>query len=343
MPNFLSAFNNLLTQSTSIILTTHISPDEDAIASILSLYHFIKQNYPDNSAKMIITGQSIDRYQSFPHFNQINFTSDLSKHLTGCDLLICLDGGQYNRFTNRPQKLADFKHPTVCIDHHPNPPDRFTLKLIDPKASSATELIYQAFFKDKKLSPSIAQTLLMGILGDTGNFSYLSPNQSQVFSIAKKLLQASQLPDIQTLQSRYQTLPMPIFKLVQKLIKNTQFHHLKNWPQFQTSLLPQQTLNQYSDNQISQAGKFYLANFTRHIENYPWGFVLTPRSDNQVHISLRSLPSGVNVRRIVATLNVGGGHDLAAGGSFPIDSNHNHPIKTRLQDILTWLKNNSAS
>ncbi len=332
----------LVEKSQDIIITSHLSPDEDAIASVLSLYHYLSNKYPGKNITPLLASTSLDQYQSFTNYSDIQFVSDIKDHLSDKDLLIMLDGSQYSRFTNSPKVIKNFQGKTVCIDHHPNKPDDFDLSLVKDDATSATELIYNLFYKNEDINPQVAQVLLVGILGDTGNFAYLPPDQSHVFSIAQRLLTLADT-DIQSLQSRYRSIDPQIFKLIKKLINNTDHHQIENWPPVQTSFLTRQDIKKCLPAQVSEASHIYMSHYLRHLTGYPWGAVFTPKPDKSVKISLRSLPDGTNVRKIMERIGIGGGHNLAAGGAYQPDTNQALKAQKAKQIFLDWLKNNQPN
>lgn len=342
MNKFVKKVLSLVKKSQDILITSHLSPDDDAIASVLSLYHYLNNKYPDKNITPTLASTSLDQYKSFAGYSDIKFISDIKDHLSDKDLLIMLDGSQYSRFTNNPKALRNFSGKIICIDHHRNKPDDFDLSLVMPDATSATELIYNHFYKDQDITPQVAQILLIGILGDTGNFAYLSPDQSHVFSIAQKLLVIADT-DIQSLQSRYRSIDPQIFKLVKKLINNTDHHNIENWPPVQTSFLTRQSTKESLPSQVSEASHIYMSHYMRHLTGYPWGAVFTPKPDKSVKISLRSLPGKANVRKIMERIGIGGGHDLAAGGTYEPDSDQPLKVHKVKQTFLDWLQNNKPN
>lgn len=188
MENFRKSFFELIDKSPSIIITSHISPDDDSIASVLSMYSIIS-NYTTNvDIRIVYTGkmgeESIKRYCHFSNFEKIEFTNDLVENIKSGDTVIFLDGSQYARFTNQPEKIGD-NNILICIDHHSSPSDNFTLQFIESSIPSNAENIYRIFFSEKEPSVEIAKCLLLGILGDTGGLRYVRPNQSETFLITK--------------------------------------------------------------------------------------------------------------------------------------------------------------
>ncbi len=337
---FREDFFKLTDGAKNICITAHISPDEDSVASLLAAYRILSDRYPNKSIRMIYGTERIPRYQSFQNFEKIEFVDELTDYLDIFDLLICLDGSQYHRFTAQPEKLKNFPGKKVCIDHHSSPIDEFDLMLIAPQISSTAEIIYLTLGQDKEIDKPLAEVFLLGILGDTGNFTYLRPEQAEALVTAKKLVEAGQI-EIADLQSRYRTISPRTLILIQELLKNTQFHQVVGWPDFQTSFINREfvEVNRFTDKDITEAGAVYIAFYIRAITGYSWGFVLTPRVNGQCKVSFRSLPGSVNVRELAEQMRIGGGHDRAAGGTFKEESKALDP-KECLSRVLDWVKQN---
>lgn len=340
---FAPTFFKLTDGAKSICITTHISADEDAIASILATYRLLTDKYPEKNIQIIHIGEPNKRFQSFQNFDKIQFVQNLSDHLDKFDLLILLDGSNYHRFTPKPEKIKEFQGKTICIDHHSSPADEFDLALIAPHIPSTAEILYLAFYRDIPLDKPLAETFLLGILGDTGNFSYLRPDQGETFITAKRLVEEGNI-EIATLQSRYRTLEPKILTALGELIENTSYHKLKNWPDFQTSFLSRSFAekNNLTDMEIGEAAEIYTAYFIRRVAGYKWGFSIRPKTNGECNVSMRALPESVNVREIAERMGIGGGHDRAAGGTFREEGRPLDPEEC-LNKVLKWLSGNAQS
>jgi nanoRNase/pAp phosphatase (c-di-AMP/oligoRNAs hydrolase) len=211
-----------------------------------------------------------------------------------------------------------------------------------PASPACSQIIYQSLFSDQTVSKTQAEIFLWGILGDTGNFAYLKPYQTETLVIAKKLMEISGI-EIQEFLSRYQTISQTILSIVLEFIKNTQYISDSVWPSFQYSYLDRKFVEekQIYDNQISEASHIYGTEYVRTITGYPWGFVITPRIDGDVNISCRSLPKSVNVREFMEKMGIGGGHDRASGGTFRHTGSQPLDVAPCIEETLTWIKNNS--
>lgn len=336
-PEFKEKFLKLAKEAKDVVITSHEGVDEDAIASSLSVYDFLVNRFPDKNVQIIFMGKKIGHFETFKHYEKIKFLPDPIDGFESVDLLVVLDGSQYERFSSKPDELKKKVKKTVCIDHHNSPVDDFDLSLINPKSSSTAEIVYLTLFKDERVLPYLAEIFLLGILGDTGNFMYLKPEQTDTLVIAKKLIDIGNI-EIQEFQSRYNTISKRVFALVQRLIANTEHHQSEGWPNYQTSFISREEkeLEKYTDNEISEANHLYGSNYLRLIEGCPWGFTITPKDNGTFGISLRSLPNTVNVRDVVERIGIGGGHDLAAGGTFREEKTH----KECFDLIQGWIERN---
>ncbi len=345
---FSREFWALVGAAKKIALTVHHSPDEDAIGSLMAVSQIIKQRHSEAELTLAITGLPVERFASFPLFSTIQFVIDIADLIIGADLIIYLDGGQRHRFSHEPEKMAKLAAKTICLDHHRSPPDGFDLAIIVPEEPATCSLLYQIFIADFKLDKNLAEALLLGILGDTGNFAFLKPHQTEILLLAKNLIDVAQV-EIAEFQTRYRGTSLRVFRLIQELVRNTAFHETTNlladradWPNWQSTYLPRSIVNadNYTDNEISEASHIYLGQYIRAIKNYPWGLTITPDLNGDCGISVRSLPGSVNAREIMERGGLGGGHDRAAGGTFRAEAGQTLEPEACLKKIEEWLEKN---
>ncbi len=329
--------DKVIEKSNNIVITSHKNPDDDAISSLLSLYNYIINSFPTKKVSMVINGTNTNRHDYFNNYSQINFVAEICDHIKEVDLLIFADGCQYSRFTNNPELIAAHPAKKICIDHHPNPPDIFDITLIDINSTSTVEIIHKLLFENQKISKLLADIILLGIIGDTGTFNYVKPSQTDIFLLAKKLIDINQT-DIQTFKSNYSKISQESYQAISELIKNTTFHTSSNNPSFQVSFLSKTFVDKHkiSQENLSEASHVYMSSFLRVIEGYTWGLVVTPSNENDSNISLRSLPNSVNVRSFMQKMAIGGGHDRAAGGEIK----NSTPQKT-IKTLISWIEANT--
>ena len=334
---FVDEFNKKVKEAKSIVISSHTSPDDDSISSLLGVYYHLVGNLglDSNKVNILYTGEKTNKWQYFENFEKINFVDDLANHLGGVDLLIFTDGSGWKRFS-RKEEIKKYSGTVVCIDHHFTPEDKFDLHLVAREFTSTSEIVYRLFFEKEKLTKRICETILFGILGDTGNFKFLKPKDAGVFAIAQRLVSVGDI-DIQILESQYQQMEQSVYKVLIELMKNSKIMEIDNWPRFIVSHVTPSFIkqNNIDDNSIGEGSGMFTTYLTG-IKGVYWGMVVTPKeSDKQCRISLRSLPNSVSVRLMMEQTGFGGGHDRAAGGKLKTDD----PQKA-LDQLVDWMKKN---
>lgn len=326
---FISHFKTEINNHQRIIITTHQEPDDDAISSTLATKYFIENNLQEKKdVRIVITGKRKKRWENFSGYDEIIFASDMLESLTNKDLLICLDASEWHRFT----KQEPFKGKSICIDHHPNKGNSFNIALIAPQYTSTAEIIYRLFFEKDNLNEEIASTLLLGILGDTGSFTFIDQNSSGALTVAERLVREGKI-NIQTFKSSYNKNSPGSYRALQIFIQNSEIISTK-WPKFLCTHITQEQANKFKDEDVS-SGKELFMHHIRSIEDITWGFTLRPKGSITT-TSMRSEPCSINVRKLCEALNIGSGHDRASGGKFETT-----PLNAKNQ-ILEYINSHEA-
>lgn len=332
---FTNKFFELITQANRIIICGHMYPDEDAVSSTLAVYEIIQQKAPGKKVRMIISSEPTDRYKSFKNFDKLEFVPDVADVVQPSDTLIMVDGSQLYRFSRQPEKLATVKT-RICIDHHASPVEDFTLSMVVPTAPAAAEVVYRSLAGNVSMSKELAEIFLLGIFGDTGTLAYIKPNQLETLPLVKDLLGIADV-EVQEFIARYDTISQREFTVFKEFCKNTMFGKADGWPNFQYAFLTSDFVKQsaYTNSELTHGSEIYKDTFLRKVSDYPWGFMLKPTPEGRVSISCRSLPGSVNVRDVMERMQLGGGHNRAAGGE--VASNDEQKV---LAQVLDWISNN---
>ncbi|MDP4965542.1 MAG: bifunctional oligoribonuclease/PAP phosphatase NrnA [Salibacteraceae bacterium] len=189
----------LLDQPKNIVITTHRSPDGDAIGSSLGLYHILKAH--GHSVDVIVPDQ-------FPGFLKWMTGSDsvivyeLSKirskeALKKADIIFSLDYNNLSRIADLGALVEESKAIKILIDHHLEPSPDYDFSLSDTSASSTAQLIYT--FADSigvanHINKPIAECLYAGIMTDTGSFKF-SSTSALTHRIVANLMDCGLVPD----------------------------------------------------------------------------------------------------------------------------------------------------
>lgn len=147
--NEFSAIDKLIKVSNKIILFRHISIDQDAKSSVLSMKRMIESKYPGK--QVYISSE----HKDFPD-------------LTKSDLVIILDVGNNERLAGTYSGTPT----TIRIDHHLTGM-QCDVTIEDTQAGSTCELL-TIFFKDYDYNIDLmtGELLFKGIIADTGRMQY---------------------------------------------------------------------------------------------------------------------------------------------------------------------------
>ncbi len=146
-------------------ISGHIRPDGDCVGSCMSLYLYLKKEFPK---------AQVDIYLQKPAniFNCIEGVGDIHTEVKGekqYDVFFALDCEKER--LGDAENLFDNAKKTINVDHHISNTGSGDLNYIVPDASATSELVYDLLEKDK-INAEIAKAIYIGIIHDTGVFQY---------------------------------------------------------------------------------------------------------------------------------------------------------------------------
>jgi phosphoesterase RecJ-like protein len=300
----------LLSEKTDVVITTHYNPDGDAIGSSLGLYHFLQ--LLGLSPKILVPNE----LPSFLHwlpgndhvvlYNQnVEYGNEL---LTHADLIFCMDYNGLGRVKLFTEQLKAASATKVLIDHHILPENEFDLIFSDTQMSSTSELLYHVIKQmgyDQLINSKIAECLFVGIMTDTGSFSF-SCNRAETFEITARLIKTGM--DVEKIHRLvYDTYSESRMRLLGHCLSS----NLKVIPELATAYiwLSQADLDHFNYQQGDTEG---VVNYALSIENVAVAALFSERGD-RIRVSLRSKGS-FSVNDLARKHFNGGGHRNAAGG-----------------------------
>ena len=160
--------NDIIGDAKTIGIAGHLRPDGDCMGSCMSLYNYLKKNRPDLDVRVFL--EFVDK-----KFNIIENTDQIittGYDGTKFDLFISLDTASLDRLGLNLPFYENAKR-TACIDHHASNDGYADYNYILPKASSASEVLYDLLDEDL-IDKSIAEPMYMGIAHDSGVFRFQS-------------------------------------------------------------------------------------------------------------------------------------------------------------------------
>lgn len=301
----------LINDSHKIVILSHKNPDGDAVGSGLALYQYLSDM--DKDVSFIVPNQLPLYLKWMADINKVlmyNTAREKGNGLVeGAELIIMVDFNHESRLDEMAKQVMKKNVPKILIDHHPNPQPMADYTYSRTSASSTAEMVYEylsALSGDVVFRKEISESLYVGIMSDTGSFSYNSSNPL-TFKIIGKLLEAGIDKD----------------KITDKVYNNFSAHRLK--------------LLGYALNQkmkvFPQYGAAYISLSLKELEKYRFesgdteGFVNYPLSIKGIEFtaifiekedftkcSFRS-KNNFPANKVASEKFNGGGHLNAAGGT----------------------------
>lgn len=311
------SFKKVTEHPGNVVVTTHYNPDGDAIGSSLALFHLLKNN--GANVKLIVPNDIPAFLQWLPGVeNAIVYEKEkefADQILGQADVIYSIDYNSFHRVRLFEEKLSDSGAYKVLIDHHINPADTYDLILSTTVVSSTSELLFSlmenAGFAEH-INEDIAYGLFVGIMTDTGSFSY-SCSRPETFAITSKLIEKG-IDIVRVHQLVYDTYSENRMRLLGFCLSE----RLKVFHEFSTAYiwLTKEDLEQFSYEPGDTEG---IVNYALSIENITFAALFTERSD-RIRISLRS-KGDFSVNDVANQYFQGGGHKNAAGGDSFISMN----------------------
>ena len=163
---------DFLKEAKTVAIFGHVRPDGDCVGSTTGIYNYIQDNYPSIQADLYL--------ENFPESYKILrgasdakplYTSENNAGLP-YDLVFLMDTPSFERVGANGAECLQTAKKSINIDHHiSNPLNLCTLNLVEPEASSASEVLYVNLDKEK-VSREAANSLYLGIVHDTGAFKF---------------------------------------------------------------------------------------------------------------------------------------------------------------------------
>lgn len=150
----------------NIVISGHIRPDGDCVGSCMATYLYLKKIMPEANVKVMLE-QPSEIFACIKDFDAIDTSFSYDDN---CDVFIALDCEKTR--LGEAEKLFDQAKKTINIDHHiSNENGCADVNYIDPKASSASELVFDVLEKEL-LDEDIAKAIYIGMIHDSGIFQY---------------------------------------------------------------------------------------------------------------------------------------------------------------------------
>lgn len=298
------AISEKIEKSYNIIITSHISPDGDAIGSMLGLYYFIKKQY-NKKAKMFINGGINNNLKFLDGVEDIyRYDDSMMEEIMGSDLIFVLDLNDLSRLKEASEPIAMSNAYKIMIDHHIDPKEFADLQFVDINATSTGELIWVIIDSLKgKFDKRISNALYTAIMTDTGSFRF-DRTSAETHYIVAKLLENGADP-VQCYDQIYNQKTVQAMKLLGMSMVNMDIYK-----DGRISIMSLRKSDFDMADAIEDDTEGFVAN-TLSVKGVEVGVLITEREKGELRISFRS--KGKYSVREAASKFGGGGHKFAAG------------------------------
>ena len=307
------SFESIVSKSTNIVIISHTNPDGDAVGSTTAMFNYLKNR--GMNVKIVLP----DKYPDYLSFldkdgSVLFFSRDqgISLELIDkADLIIALDFNQLKRVSEMECHILDSSARKIMVDHHPLPDnDSFDLVISRTEVSSTCELLYWLFLGMSTDIPlDVAQSLYVGIMTDTNNFS--NSVSWQTFHVASHLLKIG--VDKEMLQhSVFGGFSEGRMRLMGHLLLNKMVVVEQYGAAYIALSREEQELFDFSEGDSEG-----FVNLPLNIKGVFVSALFTQKKDGNIRVSLRSV-NDFSVNKLSRLHFNGGGHERAAGGRLEI-------------------------
>jgi bifunctional oligoribonuclease and PAP phosphatase NrnA len=332
--------DNLIQNAQKILITSHISPDPDAITSILLLGITLQANFHDKRVTMS-SEEALEDLKWLAGHEKI-IIQPLHQALTTSktELIILVDAMNFGRCTKEDEAdinkmVHEQKIPVAIIDHH-EPAGKYEAEVYINRGSPATiQDVYEVCFNQLKLSKpqNYAETTMTGLYSDTGGFVYLTGNYRETLRLAGDLIEAgAKIENIKTQLNQYNDNQL---KVIAELANNLSYGAGYTYSFIKDEFIDKWRAENKLMSDVHVGGGLFTNAYIRNISGRKWGFIIyrNPSVGNHIYaVSFRSIAGSLDVAAIANKLG-GGGHKPAAGAKFEAAN-----LQEALQKVLSAIK-----
>lgn len=310
-----------------ILVTTHVHPDPDALASGLGMFHLLRGRLKDSqvvfSVKGAIGGGIND---AFTRYADLNLTPWDQIKLDEFDAIVLLDTQPMFAYSPLPPECP----PAAVIDHHPKKGAKLKLPFTDVRSGvGATSTIIFSYYMELNIPipPDLSATLLYAIESDLAGAAGM-PNDLDNIALSSLTLTADtrklyQMRNVDLPQAYYASYSAGLSTAV--YYDNAMLAHIGEIDSLEKPAV--------------------IADFLLRFDRVSWSLV-SGIYENRMVLSLRTSDkdrsAGDVMKKLVRKIGEGGGHRTKAGGFLRLENGSDAEIdrhrKTLKRRLLRALK-----
>ncbi len=283
-----------------VSLACHVSPDGDALGSMLALHHVLRMAAIKSVASFSEPFVVAPHYRELPGLELLTSPENFSREPP---VMVTFDCGSLSRLGDL-EPSAKAADELIVIDHHVSNHRYGTINVIDPRAAASGVLVRRLIDRlGLPMNRDAAVCLYAALVCDTGRFQYESTTPA-VFELAREL-SCFDLPIPELSRTLFEEHRFAYLQLLAAALQNAV---LVSEKEFVWTKVTQDDLAHHDVTFDEIEGLIDVLRRTREAQV---ACVLKQGPDLTWRVSLRSL-GAVDVRHI-AERQGGGGHRFAAG------------------------------
>ncbi len=300
--------SKFLNKYRTFLITSHLSPDGDAIGCEIALYFFLKEKEKE---VIVVNDEPVPQDYRFLKGSELIFTPEEFKQKYHAsqplEAAIFLECSSIYRAGWTGKIAKDL--PILNIDHHADNSRYGTVNLIITHVSACGEIVYDLIVKSGgTITPEIATALYAAILTDTSKFRFNT--RPQTLHITADLIEKGADPN-RISEGIYEQASFSSLLLLSKSLAT-----LKKTPDGKV-VYCRVSRQMYQETETTDADSENFIDFLRVVKGGKITFVLKELPNGKTRVNLRS-KNDYDVQKVAAKFG-GGGHRNAAGCTINTD------------------------
>ncbi len=180
----------IIEEHDNLLIISHILPDGDNIGSVIALTRSLEM--AGKSVQGIVNGDLPEYYRFLSGTEALIPPEEAD--FNGCDLLIAVDSADKSRVGDKAAACFG-RVTTVNIDHHISNDRYADFNYVDPNAGATAEILTEFLLATGyPMDETVAAALYVGLLTDTGSFTFQNTRAETLAAAAKLLTYPIDLP-----------------------------------------------------------------------------------------------------------------------------------------------------
>lgn len=309
------SLHSYLEKAQRIVVTCHVSPDGDAMGSVLAMTHYLQRK--GKTVTPVVPNVFPDFLKWIPGTEQVRVyerhEAEVDPVVAEADLFVCVDFNEPSRMDKLEQVVMASPAPKIMFDHHLHPVDFCALTFSFPDMCATCELLFRVLWQleggIEDMTAEEATCLYTGMMTDTGGFTYNS-FRGEIYETIGQLISRGIDKD-RIYRNIYYAYSANRFKMMGYLL----YVKMKVYPAYNAALmtLTREERKRFSNRNGDTEG---FVNLPLQISGTRLSVFLREDTEKEaIRVSLRSVDD-FPCNRMAAEFFNGGGHQNASGGEL---------------------------